>query len=65
MIAVMYFVNFAVTDHIEKESYPIWVYIVMGFKFNGALSGMAYFSADFEKRLQHKWLSVTFQQLIR
>ena len=47
MIAVIHFVNFAVTDHIEKESYPIWVYIVMGFKFNDVLSGMAYLSADF------------------
>lgn len=41
MIAVTHFVNFAVTDHIEKETYPIWVYIVMGLKSSGALSGMA------------------------
>jgi hypothetical protein len=47
MIAVMHFVNLAVTDQIEKETYPIWVYIVMGFKSSGALSGMAYLSADF------------------
>jgi hypothetical protein len=47
MIAVLRFINFAMTDHMEKENYPIWVYIVMGFKFNGALSGMAYLSADF------------------